>query len=322
MFVCYGVSDESNNLKVYPFQQPIDHFVFGVESNNATFTQRIYIDHTYRDGHPNEDGMPILVYLGGEANVEHWVAGGGGIMIMAASKFRALVVYIEHRFYGQSVPLGSIDAAMMDPYVRGCLTSHQALADAANAIRGLKSDWSLQSSPVIAFGGSYVGFFLAVLAAWFRIKYPNIVDGALASSTPVFDSEDLAPENEYCSIVSRDFKDINEKCYDYIAKSWKLMDEVASEPGGIDKLSHTFSSCGILEDISKTVVAITTKQGSHCLDLGPPHDDDPKWLKHQREKELKIIGYWIKTADSSSNQVPGLGIWLVLVSVYFIIVYG
>ncbi|XP_074266605.1 uncharacterized protein LOC141589884 [Silene latifolia] len=215
MFVSYGVSDESNNVKVYPFQQHIDHFVFGVESNNATFIQRIYIDHTYRDGHPDEDGMPILVYLGGEANVKHCVAEGGGIMTMAASKFRALIVYIEHRFYGQSVPLGSIDAAMMDPYVRGCLTSHQALADAANAIRGLKSDWSLQSSRVIAFGGSYGG----LLAAWFRIKYPNIVDGALASSAPVFDSEDLALENEYCSIVSRDFKDMNEKCYDYIAQS-------------------------------------------------------------------------------------------------------
>ncbi|XP_074301234.1 uncharacterized protein LOC141632602 [Silene latifolia] len=478
ILVGFGVSDEQN-VRLYPIQQPLDHFVFGGQSSNATFSQRVFVDYTFRDGHPNEDGMPVLVYLGGEADVRYWV-GGGGIVTLAASRFRALVIYIEHRFYGQSVPLGSIDAAMMDPYVRGCLTSHQALADAASVIRRLKSDWSLQHSPVIAFGASYSG----MLAAWFRIKYPHVVDGALASSAPVLDSEDIAPENEYCTIVSRDFKNINKKCHDTIAGSWKLIDEVAAQPDGLDQLSHIFSLCGplftatelkkylaqvynyaaqyngrfgqipqlcsiiseaseynilkgigdailhysedescnnitlmssgsrysildrasmiawdwqvcselvphqgcsestmferhpfnlstfsedcfdqygeyphsdwistyyggqnlksslktsasniifsnglldpfsgasILEDVSKTVVAITTKQGSHCLDMNPPQDNDPKWLKHQREKELRIIGHWIETANSSSNQMSSLGVWLLLVSLYFIV---
>jgi lysosomal Pro-X carboxypeptidase len=34
--------------------------------------------------------------------------------------------------------------------------------------------------------------------------------------------------------------------------------------------------------------------GSHCLDLMPSQQTDPKWLIKQRKKELKIIKGWIK----------------------------
>lgn len=54
------------------------------------------------------------------------------------------------------------------------LTSEQALADYAVLIRHIKSSIPGSSlSKVIAFGGSYGG----MLAAWFRMKYPNVVQG-------------------------------------------------------------------------------------------------------------------------------------------------
>uniref|UniRef100_A0A183DMM5 Peptidase_S9 domain-containing protein n=1 Tax=Gongylonema pulchrum TaxID=637853 RepID=A0A183DMM5_9BILA len=62
------------------------------------------------------------------------------------------------------------------------LSAAQALADYAQLIPFLKADSNELGSfncpagtniPVIAFGGSYGG----MLAAWFRMKYPHIVDG-------------------------------------------------------------------------------------------------------------------------------------------------
>ncbi|KAL2935052.1 Prolyl carboxy peptidase like protein 5 [Bienertia sinuspersici] len=42
-------------------------------------------------------------------------------------KFKALVLYIEHRFYGESTPLENIDIALEDIKIRGCFTSAQVL---------------------------------------------------------------------------------------------------------------------------------------------------------------------------------------------------
>ncbi|KAK2419029.1 lysosomal Pro-X carboxypeptidase [Trifolium repens] len=59
-------------------------------------------------------------------------------------------------------------------------------------------------------------------------------------------------------------------------------------------LKDPYSSGGVLTNLSKSLVAITTFNGSHCLDLMPSQQTDPKWLIEQRKKEVKIIKRWIK----------------------------
>jgi lysosomal Pro-X carboxypeptidase len=61
-----------------------------------------------------------------------------------------------------------------DPSKLQYLTSEQALADFAVFIDYMRKDMPHgDKMPVIAFGGSYGG----MLAAWFRMKYPNVVQG-------------------------------------------------------------------------------------------------------------------------------------------------
>ena len=62
------------------------------------------------------------------------------------------------------------------------LTSIQALHDYENFLHWYKKAINCESCPVIAFGGSYG----AMLASWIRMKFPNIIDGALAASAPIY----------------------------------------------------------------------------------------------------------------------------------------
>jgi lysosomal Pro-X carboxypeptidase len=48
-----------------------------------------------------------------------------------------------------------------------------------------------------------------VLASWFRLKYPHLAIGALASSAPILFIEDMIQPNAYFDVVSRDFKVIH-----------------------------------------------------------------------------------------------------------------
>ncbi|KAM1807070.1 hypothetical protein ACFX11_030128 [Malus domestica] len=59
-------------------------------------------------------------------------------------------------------------------------------------------------------------------------------------------------------------------------------------------LRDPYSSGGVLEDISRTVVAVHAKNGSHCLDiLRANHTTDPGWLVEQRKTEVHIIKGWL-----------------------------
>lgn len=130
---------------------------------------------------------------------------------------------MQHRFYGESKPHKLANTL-------GFLNSQQALADYAILIRSLKQNLTSEASPVIVFGGSYGGsklkkkvnisFLLlhfalvndlllyseTVLAAWFRLKYPHIAIGALASSAPILNFDNIVPSSSFYDTVSQDFK--------------------------------------------------------------------------------------------------------------------
>ncbi|XP_030522321.1 lysosomal Pro-X carboxypeptidase-like [Rhodamnia argentea] len=230
----------ANEFETFFFNQTLDHFNYRPESY-ATFKQRYLINSNYWAG--ANSSAPIFVYLGAESPIDG-ATTIIGFLTDNAAQFKALLVYIEHRYYGESIPLGmSFEEALGDANVRGYFSSAQALADYAAIILHVKQNLKARDSPVIVVGGSYGG----MLASWFRLKYPHVALGALASSAPILYFEDMTPQDAYYSVVTKDFKEASETCYQTIRDSWSEIDRVAQEPNGTSNLSKMFKTCKPLE---------------------------------------------------------------------------
>lgn len=88
-----------------------------------------------------------------------------GLMWENAEAFGAMLIFAEHRYYGESLPFGEHTYKHMQ-----WLTSEQALADYASLLFHFRRDNGIEDAPVIGFGGSYGG----MLATWARLKYPFV----------------------------------------------------------------------------------------------------------------------------------------------------
>ncbi|XP_054792134.1 uncharacterized protein LOC129297810 [Prosopis cineraria] len=233
----------AEDLRTFYYTQTLDHFNYRPDSY-ATFRQRYMINSNYWAG-PNSSA-PIFTYLGAEEPVDDDI-NVVGFLRENAPQFNALIVYVEHRYYGKSIPFGSMKKAMKNANTRGYFNSAQALADYATVLLHIKERLSAQSSPIIVIGGSYGG----MLASWFRLKYPHIALGALASSAPIPYFSGLAPKAGYYYIVTKDFKEASESCYQTIRKSWSEIDRVAKMPNGLSILTKTFRTCRKLDNSSE-----------------------------------------------------------------------
>lgn len=187
------------NLTCSFISQPLNHFDLP-QNSSGTYQQRYcYYDGFKKTrsntvGKRTEDAAPIFLYVGNESPIETYI-NHTGLMWELAPHFGAVVVFLEHRYEGESIPDPS---TTLPPVGKGCMaysSSIQALADASYFIQNVlftsdtnfsdpiqPSISSLHRRPVIAFGGSYGG----MLVAWLRMKYPSMVAGAISASAPIW----------------------------------------------------------------------------------------------------------------------------------------
>ncbi|XP_012573753.1 probable serine protease EDA2 isoform X2 [Cicer arietinum] len=160
------------------FNQTLDHFS---PYDHREFRQRYY---EFLDYFRIPNG-PIFLVIGGEGPCNGIV---NDYIAVLAKKFGAAVVSLEHRYYGLSTPFDSLATENLK-----YLSSKQALFDLA-AFRQYYQD-SLNAklnrteveNPWFFFGGSYAG----ALSAWFRLKFPHLTCGSLASSAVVLAVQDF-----------------------------------------------------------------------------------------------------------------------------------
>jgi len=161
------------NSTVNYYTQIIDHTA-GIDA--GTFQQRYYIDTTYCE---DLTSCPIFMYIGGEGTLS---ASPGGYTATMASEHGALILALEHRWYGESLP-GDITST--DDL--GSLTVENALADLRSFMESQQTDLGSDGLRTwLMIGGSYPG----ALSAWFREKNPDIAAASWSSSGVI-----LAVEN-------------------------------------------------------------------------------------------------------------------------------
>ncbi|KAL2507030.1 Serine carboxypeptidase S28 family protein [Forsythia ovata] len=318
------------------YTQTIDHFNYGPQSY-ATFQQRYVINFKYWGG----SNSPIFAYLGAEEQIDFDLQSIG-FLSANARHFSALQVYIEHRYYGESIPFGTMEQAMNDISTRGYFNSAQAIADYAEV--PLHSPQELK--------GYLESIYTAAAQYNAPPEYPvsmicSAIDGeptgtdilgrifagvnSYKKSYPCYHINDYSYQSESslgwtwqtCSeMVMPIGRSINtmfqpshfnldrfiqqcERTYGVTPRPhWVttyygghdiklILRRFASNIIFSNGLKDPYSSGGVLEDISESVLAVSTVNGSHCLDIHLPAQSDPSWLVEQRNKEVEIIDGWI-----------------------------
>ncbi|XP_046669281.1 lysosomal Pro-X carboxypeptidase-like [Homalodisca vitripennis] len=239
-------------FKTQYFEAKLDHFNF---LTNATFKLRYLVNDSYWSPDRN---APIFFYTGNEGDITLFAQNTGFIWEIAP-EFNALVVFAEHRFYGESMPFGN---KSYDKGNVGYLSSSQAMMDYVDLIAELRHNHNKQF-PVVLFGGSYGG----MLAAWMRMKYPASVTGAIASSAPIWQFPGMTHCNNFYRILTSAFSRVSHNCSDNIRKSWKTIEDITKTDEGKSWLSSTWNLCEPLQS-SKNISALRSYLNYIYANLG------------------------------------------------------
>eukprot|EP01084_Bolivina_argentea_P039889 73704_1 len=215
----------------YWYTQRLDHFD---PQNNVTFSQRYLV----YDGAFNKSKNVIFFYAGNEGPIDAFY-NNTGFMFDIAPDFGALVIFCEHRYYGETHPFGNDFSASAMKY----LTMENAVADYAQFMTDMKTKFKLQNAKVIVFGGSYGG----ILAALCRIHYPAIFDMALAASAPIPQTLNSVNGTIFFRLVTNDYYNVNSQCPDIVRQGYAQMINLAAN-NKYDEISNTFSLCSPIKN--------------------------------------------------------------------------
>ena len=109
----------------------LDHFS-GVAGASHRWSQRFYVDQRFWCG----AGCPVFLYIGGEG--PQGPVSDHIFMSALAAKYGALMLALEHRFYGESVPFGNHSHDRARDKL-GLLSIEQAMADSGLRAKDLHS---------------------------------------------------------------------------------------------------------------------------------------------------------------------------------------
>ncbi|XP_064089030.1 putative serine protease K12H4.7 [Macrobrachium nipponense] len=217
------------------FVQKLDH---SDPSDTRTWSQRYYKNLDFF-----KPGGPVFLMIGGEGPADPiWMVEGAWTLY--AQEMNALLLMLEHRYYGKSHPT---EDASVENLVY--LSSEQALADLAEFTVKMQEELGLTDNKWVAFGGSYPGS----LSVWYRLKYPHLVHASVATSAPLVARSDF---REYLEVVRNSLaSESDERCNVAIQAATDQISMLLGRPTGWHLLSEEFRLCTVLDGTKKEDVS-------------------------------------------------------------------
>jgi pimeloyl-ACP methyl ester carboxylesterase len=205
-----------------------------------------------------------------------------------AKEFGGIMYYTEHRYYGKSHPTPDTSTENLK-----YLTVDQALADLAHFIRRVKKN--KPKSGVIVIGASYS----ATMATWMRLKYPELVDGAWASSAPLYAKMNFY---EYNEVMTESVKQVGgTACLSRIENAFKQLEQYVAnaEPEVLRKIQKVFNLCEPL-DLSRDTEHFFYELSDTISGLVQGHRNDDIQLacdyitRARTSDDVEAFAKWIK----------------------------
>ncbi|CAM9504375.1 unnamed protein product [Pylaiella littoralis] len=232
----YG-GDGAGDVEERFMDQRVDHFN---RQESRTFPQRYFINRRYWA--KSIDNAPVFLCIGGEGPALDASVLSASVhcndMLELAPKHHALLVAVEHRYYGKSNPFDNWETESLQ-----WLSSQQALADLAAFHGYLVSVEGLNGSEKwVTWGGSYPG----MLAGWARLKFPNLFHAAVSSSSPLKAKLNFPQYTELMrDSLASDAEGVggSEKCAKAIAKGHSSIGGLLQTQKGRLELVEIFELC-------------------------------------------------------------------------------
>ena len=306
------------------YLQDVDHFG---TAGGQKFNQRYWVDSSYA----SSASAPVILHICGEGNAEEGYFLNDNA-IQWAKSLGARIVYLEHRYYGDSLPFSDLSSAHMK-----YLTLDNVMEDLATFQKWISSanGWT---GKWLSVGGSYSG----TLSALYRQRHPELVVGALASSAPMVSgigstvnsgSSDLSSttpnddrpwayqacttfgfwEADGSSANSHVLSPSASLCHNLFGSSVPLVDSAAynraydqpflsSASGSPSNILFTYGSAdvwtqlGLIKQTNQnTGIVISMIQGAgHHFDLNAPTSSDSSAVLAARAQFLTLAKQWLK----------------------------
>uniref|UniRef100_A0A182IRL1 Prolylcarboxypeptidase n=1 Tax=Anopheles atroparvus TaxID=41427 RepID=A0A182IRL1_ANOAO len=177
------------------------------------------------------EGGPLFLVVGGHYPINPYFMDNSHFRDIAAMQ-GAMLATFEHRYYGESIPVEDFSTENLR-----FLRTEQVLFDLIELVDFLKNEvMNDPNAKVILHGIAYAG----TIASWARQKFPNIIDGAWASSAPVRATVNYPEFAEDVGNIIRE--KANDQCYNRIFQAFHTAQNLL-DAGLTEMVSEMFNTC-------------------------------------------------------------------------------